>query len=60
LTIRIVPQKGYDAAARQKVLDIMLPRFREGLKINLVEVESLEYTRNNKLKLLIQEMEPAL
>ena len=60
LTIRIVPQKGYDAVAREKVLDIMLPRFRDGLKIKLVEVESLEYTRNNKLKLLIQDMEPAL
>jgi phenylacetate-CoA ligase len=60
LVIRIVPQRGYDALARKKVLDIMMPRFREGLKIELVEVESLEYTRNNKLKLLIQEMEPAL
>lgn len=60
LTIRIVPQKGYDKAARQKVMEIMLPRFRDGLNIDLVEVESLEYTRSNKLKLLIQEMEPAL
>jgi phenylacetate-CoA ligase len=60
LVIRIVPQKDYDAAAREKVLDIMLPRFRDGLKIQLVEVESLEYTKNNKLKLLIQDMEPAL
>ena len=59
LIIRIVPQKNYDASIRQKVLDIMLPRFRDGLKIELVEVESLEYTKNNKLKLLIQEMEPA-
>ena len=59
LVIRIVPQKGYDAAAREKVLDIMLPRFRDGLKVELVEVESLEYTKNNKLKLLIQDMEPA-
>jgi hypothetical protein len=38
----------------------MLPRFRDGLKVEMVEVESLEYTKNNKLKLLIQEMEPAL
>jgi phenylacetate-CoA ligase len=60
LIIRIVPQKNYDAAAREKVLDIMIPRFRDGLKIILEEVESLEYTKNNKLKLLIQEMEPAL
>ena len=60
LIIRIVPQKGYDEETRQKVLDIMQPRFRDGLKINLVEVESLEYTKNNKLKLLIQDMEPAL
>ena len=59
LIIRIVPQKGYDAAAREKVLDIMLPRFRDGLQIKLIEVESLEYTRNNKLKLLIQDMETA-
>lgn len=60
LIIRIVPQKGYDAAAREKVLDIMLPRFRDGLKIKVVEVDSLEYTGNNKLKLLIQEMETAV
>jgi phenylacetate-CoA ligase len=60
LIIRIVPQKDYDASTREKVLDIMLPRFRDGLKIELVEVESLEYTKNNKLKLLIQDMEPAL
>ena len=60
LIIRIVPQKGYDEETRQKVLDIMQPRFRDGLKINLIEVESLEYTKNNKLKLLIQDMEPAL
>ena len=60
LVIRIVPQKDYDASAREKVLDIMRPRFRDGIKIELVEVESLEYTKNNKLKLLIQEMEPAL
>jgi phenylacetate-CoA ligase len=60
LIIRIVPQKGYNEETRQKVLDIMQPRFRDGLKINLVEVESLEFTKNNKLKLLIQDMEPAL
>ena len=60
LEIRIVPQKDYDASVREKVLDIMRPRFRDGLKIELVEVESLEYTKNNKLKLLIQDMEPAL
>jgi phenylacetate-CoA ligase len=60
LVIRIVPQKNYDAAAREKVLAIMRPRFRDGLKIELVEVESLEYTKNNKLKLLIQDMEPAI
>jgi phenylacetate-CoA ligase len=60
LIIRIVPQKDYDASTREKVLDIMRPRFRDGLKIELVEVESLEYTKNNKLKLLIQDTEPAL
>jgi hypothetical protein len=38
----------------------MLPRFRDGLTIVLEEVETLQYTKNNKLKLLIQEMEPAL
>ena len=60
LIIRIVPQKNYDASAREKVLDIMLPRFRDGLEIKLIEVEALEYTKNNKLKLLIQDMEAAL
>jgi phenylacetate-CoA ligase len=58
LTIRIVPQKNYNEATRGKVIKMLLPRFRDGLKITVVEVDSLEYTKNNKLKLLIQEMEP--
>lgn len=61
LIIRVVPQKGYNDEVRKKVLNTyMLPRFRDGLKIEMVEVESLEYTKNNKVKLLIQDMEAAL
>jgi phenylacetate-CoA ligase len=60
LVIRVVPQKGYNEEIRKKVLDnYMLPRFRDGLKVEMVEVDTLEYTKNNKLKLLIQEMETA-
>lgn len=60
LIIRVVPQKDYNEETRKKVLNTyMLPRFRDGLKIEMIEVDSLEYTKNNKVKLLIQDMEPA-
>ena len=56
LEVRIVPENNYNSLIKEKLLNELILKVGNNLKINIVEVESVEYTQNNKFQLLIQKI----
>lgn len=56
LQVRIVPEKNYNSLLKKKILSELLSKVGSNLKIDIVEVERVEYTGNNKFQLLIQKI----
>lgn len=56
LEVRIVPEKNYTSVIKEALLDELMLKVGNNLKIEIVEVENVEYTKNNKFQLLIQKI----
>lgn len=56
LEIRIVPEVNFTPSIKSELLNELLLKVGDHLKINIVEVENLQYTANNKCQLLIQKI----
>lgn len=55
LEVRVVPEHNFSKKIKEKISDELKVKSGNGLDINVVEVESVEYSAINKFKLLIQE-----
>lgn len=56
LEVRVVPEKNYTTLTKEKILSELLTKVGSNLQINLVEVDTVEYSPNNKFQLLIQKI----
>lgn len=56
LQVRVIPENSYTSDTEVKFLNELKTRVGEGLNIQVVEVDALEYTVNNKYQILIQKI----
>ena len=56
LEVRIVPENTFNDKIKEQLLQELMIKVGGNLKISITEVESVEYTSNNKFKLLIQKI----
>jgi hypothetical protein len=56
LEVRVIPEKNYTSSIREKILSEISMKVGGNLQINLVEVDSVEYSAINKFQLLIQKV----
>lgn len=56
LTVRVVPEKTFTAEVKEKLFNELIVKVGSGLVIDIVEVDKVEYSINNKFQLLIQKI----
>lgn len=56
LEVRIIPENNYNSMIKEKLLNELQLKVGDHLKIDIVEVERVEYASNNKFQLLIQKI----
>ena len=56
LTVRVVPENNFTPAVKEKLFNELMLKVGQGLSIEIVEVDKVEYTANNKFQLLIQKV----
>ena len=56
LVVRVVPEKNYTPEIKEKLFNELMQKVGQGLEIDIVEVEKVEYTAINKFQLLIQKI----
>ena len=56
LEVRVIPGKNYTSSVREKILSEISRKVGSNLKVNLKEVNSVEYSAINKFQLLIQKI----
>lgn len=57
LEVRVIPEINYDQRIRQLLQNELNSKIGKELKIQIVEVEKVELTNNNKFQLLIQKLD---
>ena len=60
LQVRVIPENNYSDTIRMKILKELETKSGKTLNIEVVEVEAMEYSINNKFQLLIQEIKNEL
>ncbi|MEI7736698.1 MAG: hypothetical protein WCI49_14620 [Ferruginibacter sp.] len=56
LIVRVVPEKNFTAEVKEKLYKELMEKVGQGLAIEIMEVDKVEYSKINKFQLLIQKI----